>query len=424
MPESDWETRFRRNDSLIRKKLMQFLPAMIVTNLSSFILLSVDGLIVGNLVNTDALAAVSIFYPATAAINVPAVLLASGTASAISTCMGENDIEKLHHLKKAVLSLLAVLTVVSGIVQIPIIYSIIMSYHLSAQMNQTCWQYAIGIMIAAPLGLIATVCGYQLQILGKTKPLMWIAAIEGMINIVLDLLFVGAFHMGVMGAGLATACANLVKLLFALIYLVRNTDMLKTGGVKLRKWAVSEVLSAGLPEASNSIGQAIRNYLFTMVIVAAFGEAGGVISGVSNFCFNICFIFMGGIQSAMRPICGLLCGADDRKGLAMLLNRCIQLMVVMIGFLIIIIELFPALFFTLHGVTSIPEGGDPVTSAGLGTVHLQGDQYPVQAVPPQPEGREVLFRGDPYGKLHPAAFCLDTHDALSGSLSVAVLYDQ
>ena len=357
MSEVDLENRFRRNDSLIRNKLLQFLPAMVATNLSSFILLSVDGLIVGNFVNTEALAAISIFYPATAAVGVPAVLLASGAASSISTCMGKNDVERLHVLKKAVLSLLVIASILTSIIQIPIIYGIIRSYNLSPQLAQTAWQYGIGIMIATPLGLIATVGIYLLQILGKTKPLMWLATIEGITNVVLDLIFVCVFNMGVLGASMATACANLFKCVFTLFYLIKKTDMYKTGGAKLQVSAIGEVLSAGLPEASNSVGQAIRNYFLTMVIVAVFGEAGGVIAGVSNFCYGICNIFIGGIQSSMRPICGLLCGADDRKALHMLLNRCIQIVIVIVGVLIVIMEVFPGLFFTLHGVKSIPVGG-------------------------------------------------------------------
>ena len=193
---------------------MQFLPAMIVTNISTFILLAIDGLIVGNFVNTDALAAVSIFSPASVAVNVPAVLLASGAASSISTCMGKNDLEKLHYLKKAVLSLLLITSVLISIIQIPLIYGIIRSYNLSPEITRISWQYATGIMIATPFGLIATVGIYLLQILGKTKPLMWIATIEGITKVVLDLLFVCVFDMGVMGAGMATACANLFKCFF------------------------------------------------------------------------------------------------------------------------------------------------------------------------------------------------------------------
>lgn len=357
MPEIDLENRFRRNDSLIRTKLMHFLPAMIVTNISTFILLAIDGLIVGNFVNTDALAAVSIFSPASVAVNVPAVLLASGAASSISTCMGKNDLEKLHYLKKAVLSLLVITSVLISIIQIPLIYGIIRSYNLSPEITRISWQYATGIMIATPFGLIATVGIYLLQILGKTKPLMWIATIEGITKVVLDLLFVCVFDMGVMGAGMATACANLFKCFFVLIYLTRKTDMFKTGGVKLKASAMGEVISAGLPEASNSVGSAVRNYFLTMIIVAAFGSAGGVIGGVVNFCYSICNIFFGGIQSSMRPLCGLLCGSDDRKGLHMLLNRCIQIMIVMIGVLIAMILLFPGLFFSLHAVKDIPAGG-------------------------------------------------------------------
>ena len=61
----DLEKRFSRDGSLTRKKLFEYIPAMVITNLSTLLLISVDGLVLGNFVGSDALSAVNIFYPAT-----------------------------------------------------------------------------------------------------------------------------------------------------------------------------------------------------------------------------------------------------------------------------------------------------------------------------------------------------------------------
>ena len=81
------EKKFARDGSLTRKKLFEYIPAMVITNLSTLLLLSVDGLVLGNFVGKDALAAVNIFYPATLFIGVVSLLVGVGASSAISTCM-------------------------------------------------------------------------------------------------------------------------------------------------------------------------------------------------------------------------------------------------------------------------------------------------------------------------------------------------
>ena len=172
MTDNNQQTRFKRKGTLIHKKLMEYLPALIVTNLSTFLLLSVDGLVVGNLIGADALSAVNIFYPATIFIGAGTSILSNGASSALSTRMGRNDIDGIRSLKKTIRNVVIVGTLVISFVQIPLVYLLINLYRLSPEMNRLTWLYAIGILISTPFGVISTVGTYMLQILGKSKPLM------------------------------------------------------------------------------------------------------------------------------------------------------------------------------------------------------------------------------------------------------------
>ncbi|MBQ3426430.1 MAG: hypothetical protein IJH37_04720 [Clostridia bacterium] len=349
--------RFKRNGALTGSKLLEYIPAMILTNLSVLMLLSVDGLVVGNLVGADALSAVNIFYPATTMIGVASVLVASGAGSAISTCMGKNDIDALRHIKSAVKIMMIVAAIIMSIVQIPFVYLIIASYNLSPEMNQTTWLYAIGIMISTPFGLVSTVGVYQLQIVGKMKVLMWLSAMEGIVNIVFDLLFVGVLNMGVIGAGLGTACANIIRSTMTVIYLVKKTDMFCTHGVKAHWSDIKELISCGLPEASNSGINALQNYFMVKIIIFMFGATGGVIKGVCTFCMSLVNVIINSTQGSMRPLAGLLSGAEDHEGLRFLMRQCIGLIVCAVGAMVLLIEFNPDWFYFIHGVKEIPDGG-------------------------------------------------------------------
>ena len=351
------EKKFARDGSLTRKKLLEYIPAMVITNLSTLLLLSVDGLVLGNFVGKDALAAVNIFYPATMFIGVVSQLVGVGASSAISTCMGRNDLEALSRLKKAVALLLLIMGVAISVLQIPIVYGIIATYNLDPEIHAMTWQYAIGIMLATPFGLVSTVGVYQLQILGKMKVLMKLTLTEGIANLVLDLLFVAVFHMGPMGASMGTACANLIRCTLTLIYLLKKTDFFKFGKAKIQKADIKDILSSGLPDASNSLVLALRNYVIMIIIVDIFGPAGGVIKGVCGFCFDLTNVVSSGIQGAMRPLMGLLSGADDREGIRTLMKQGIMIMSAALTVMTIVIELIPEFFYHLHGVDTIPDGG-------------------------------------------------------------------
>ena len=102
--------RFRRNDSLVHRKLLSYLPFMIATNLATLLLSTVDGVVVGNLVGSEALSAVSIFMPITFVISIVCTWVASGISTALSTGMGDNRIEDLAPLKKAAVTVIGYAT--------------------------------------------------------------------------------------------------------------------------------------------------------------------------------------------------------------------------------------------------------------------------------------------------------------------------
>ena len=355
--QTEIEKRFSRTGSLTRRKLLEYIPALLMTNLSTLLLVSVDGLVVGNLVGGNALSAVNIFYPAVIAIGVISVLIANGAATTLSTRMGENDRESILYAKSAVNQIMIAAAVLVAIVQIPVVFGIISSYHLSQELNRLTWQYAIGIMISMPFGLVSTVGVYQLQIVGKMKALMWLSVLEGCVNLILDLFFVGVMKMGVAGAGFGTAGAGIVRCSATVLYLAKKTDIYNCGKVKARGKDRRDILSFGLPEAAHSFMQAMQNYAMIRIIIFFFGDGGGVIKGVCSFSFSLVNVLVSGVQGSMRPLAGIMTGSEDRVGLRMLMRQCGKLITVFTCAMTLIIELFPSVFYTLHGVSAIPEGG-------------------------------------------------------------------
>ena len=111
------EERFRRDGALTARKLREYVPTMLVNNLSVLLLITVDGLVLGNLVGPEALSAVNIFYPATVLIGVAAVLVSSGAATSISVAMGKSDIEALRRAKSATKRVMIVAALAMTVIQ-------------------------------------------------------------------------------------------------------------------------------------------------------------------------------------------------------------------------------------------------------------------------------------------------------------------
>lgn len=351
------EERFLMNGSLSMRKLIEYLPAMLLSSMSALLLTSIDGIVVGNLVSEKALASVNVFYPISIAIGAATAIVSTGASICLSTTIGSEKTDEIGHLKKSITLTTIAAAIILTIIQIPFVYLIINSYSLDPEVRRMTWQYALGMMAQTPFGLIATVSVYQLQIMGKMKYLMYLAMMEGVLNTLLDFLFVGPLGLGVAGAGVGSCAACAIRCIVSMVIIWKTTDIYKTGGKRARLSDVREIVTCGLPEASNMLMLAVQNYCIMQILLMAFGDEGAVIKGVISFCLSLANVIITGIQGAARPMTGLLCGAKDTAGLRLLMRQSMVLITMNMAMLMALYMAFPGVFFSLHGIKDIPDGG-------------------------------------------------------------------
>lgn len=130
-----------------------------------------------------------------------------------------------------------------------------------------------------------------LRSIGDTvRPLIVLFA-SGVVNIGLNLLFVGAFGMGVAGVAIATVIANLMCAALVLFFLMRN-DMLRMrrGKSRIRAEYIKRLFVIGMPAGLQGAVFSIAN-VFIQSSVNGFGDAAMAGSGDAlNFeMFIYCF---------------------------------------------------------------------------------------------------------------------------------------
>ena len=311
----DIEKQFKFSGKISRSKLIEYLPTSLLTSASSMLLGSVDGIVVGHMVSTQALASISIFTPVSFLASVISVLVANGVSICLSVAAGKNDREEIRQIKASSLVLMIAFAFVIVLVQVPAAFFVISTYGLPDEMKRMVWQYAIGILLASPFGFISTVCAYELKIVGKMKILARHSVIEGLLNLFLDILFIKAFHMGIAGAGFGTTAATVTRCLMTLRVMTKTTDLFKTEGTKPQITTIKEILRTGLPYAANVALLVLQEYLLIMILIRGFGTDAGIILGVCNFCYGLYGVVSTSVTDSMRPLVGLMSGAEDIMGI-------------------------------------------------------------------------------------------------------------
>ena len=114
---------------------------------------------------------------------------------------------------------------------------------------------ATAYLTVCALGLIP-IFGYNalsamLRSVGNSRQPFYCVAVTAGVNIVLDCLFMGAFHWGVRGAALATVMAQTASFVVCLWYVRRHQDLFgltrRRGGIERAK--LTQMLKLGIPSA-------------------------------------------------------------------------------------------------------------------------------------------------------------------------------
>lgn len=133
--------------------------------------------------------------------------------------------------------------------------------------------------------MVYNFCASILRAAGDTKSPLFFLMIAGVVNVVLNVIFIIVFHMGVDGVALATTASQGISALLVVIALMKRTDACKLELKKIRfyKKQMKKIIGIGLPAGIQSSLFAISNVIiqssvnsFGKVVMAGHAAAGNL----------------------------------------------------------------------------------------------------------------------------------------------------
>lgn len=230
--------------------MLAFAFPVILTNFGQQLYQIADAAIVGRGVGVDALAAVGCTDWTIWMVLWSVTTMTAGFATLVSRFFGSRDYTKMNRaiMTSAVLSaIIALILTVLGIVFTrPLL--LLMNTPSDIINDAAVYLYTMlaGTLIVTAYNLAASI----LRALGDSKTPLFAMIVAAALNILLDLLLVMVFHIGVLGAALASVVSQLVSFLFC-VWKIKKIDIVRFDKESLR-WdgrLAWETLSVGLPLA-------------------------------------------------------------------------------------------------------------------------------------------------------------------------------
>lgn len=256
------------------QNILKFAIPTIAMSLFMSFYTMVDGLFVSNLIGTDALSAINLTAPVIQLVTAISTMLATGGSAVIMKKMGEQKREEA----KEDFSFLILVNVFAGAVMCALGYlvmdGIFAGMNLSADVSGYCVQYLSRyLLFTIPILLMNNFTLYMIASEKATLSLVC-SVTGGVLNIVLDYVFISVFGMGISGAAVATGMGYSVTAVVGLFVFSRKSSFLHFKKPSFRLRVLGSAAANGCSEMATALVTGIITMMFNWTMLHYVGENG------------------------------------------------------------------------------------------------------------------------------------------------------
>lgn len=294
------------------KVLLKLSVPAIIAMLINAIYNIVDTMFVGMLNNTSAIAAVSIVYPLFMFIGAIGVMFGAGGGSYLSRLLGEKKKREADRALTSTIIIGCIFSLIFTVIAIIFLDEFLLMYGATETILPYAREYGYTIVLGSVFTIGTAIMSNTIRAEGNSKYSMMATCIGGIINIILDPIFMFKFGMGIKGAAVATVISQLISFVFLLRYYYSKKSYIKLG-IKFLKPTFNmffEILKIGIPIF---VTQVLASFALGFMNLGAkpYGDAAVAAMGIVFRVMSIGFYIVFGIGQGFQPVAGYNYGAKN-----------------------------------------------------------------------------------------------------------------
>ena len=340
-----------RKPYLVNRALKNYLKGSVIIAISGQLVTTTDAIVVSHYIGPKGLTAVNIVIPILTLFSTLMILLGTGAAISIAKNMGLRNQEKINLSFTSTF----ITSIISGVLIGIITYyftPIIVRYlvHGEQVVEVYARDYLQTFCYAAPFLVMAGVLERIVRTDGNTK-LVRVAVWAGIIlNVILDIIFVGYTKLGISGAAWATAINYFVTFVVCLFHFISRDNTIRwSSDIKDYYGQIKVNIGLGFSTSLNNLLMAVTLFVVNSVVIRYEGNDGLYCWAVCYQIFLILQMMISCIDISIFSIGGVLYGEEDVTGLYYLYRKCLYYLIFFIVIYSSVIILFPDFWGDIFG---------------------------------------------------------------------------
>ncbi|MBR0374153.1 MAG: MATE family efflux transporter [Mogibacterium sp.] len=300
----------------VPKTLLRFALPLFMSGLLQMVYNMVDMIVVGRFVGTQGLSAVAIGGELMQLILFVALGFSNAGQVLISRYVGEDRNDKVGEMVGTLFTMLLSIALAMTIILLFAYKGVLRWLNTPADI----WDYTTDYSLVCVCGVIF-IYGYNLvsaimRGMGDSRHPFLFIAIASVINIVLDILFVGPFGMGPFGAALATVIGQAASFLFAIRLLYRNRADIhfdfKPKSFRIHRGVARPLITLGIPMVLQAAAVNL-SMLFVNSYINAYGTVTVAVTGVARKLEHMIGVVSQAISSSGGAMVSQALGANKTE---------------------------------------------------------------------------------------------------------------
>ena len=311
----------KQTDAFLKKAFLAALFPSMLSILSGCINIIVDGILVGQKIGADGLAAINICLPVYLMMCIAGSFFVTGAAVNASQDIGRRCYENVQRYYSCAVGMCLVSLILFTVAGLFFSDNIAFLLCGENQAKKYVKEYVFVTLIGSAPKIVIYIPFNFLRIDGKNKSVTVMMMIMGIGNIILDILFMFIFNFGVAGAALASVVSTAAACIYGMIKLHSGTSSFKLSASFPDKEIFKKIAVAGSPAAVNNLMQTVKTICINSMLLSYGGSdmvaVFAVINGIAAFSEAVTL----GVPQAGQAMLGVYYGEHDYQSSEILLKR-------------------------------------------------------------------------------------------------------
>ena len=288
------------------------IPSLISMLFSSLYMMA-DGIFVGKIIGSKALAAINLVFPIIMILFAVGDMIASGASVKIGIKLGEKNEKEASEIFSVALLFIFILNIIFAIIGLIFTKDIIFILIKDKELANLAYKFAYVFILFLPIIAPFFAIDNYLRICGKANMSMWINIGVSVLNIILDAIFIGYLKLGIEYAALASSLSMSIGTLILIYPFITKKVVLRFTKPKIKIKEMLGIIYNGSSQFFSNISGSIMAIIMNSFLLHYGGAVGVAAYSIVMYIESLIVPMLFGMIDAVQPVFSYNYGAKNNK---------------------------------------------------------------------------------------------------------------